>query len=458
MRKQNGIVLACFAAAMFLAATGVWATGQKESSGTAPSGGKVTLVVWDEYTGTTLHDVVQAVINDFEKTHPNVTVEETGRTLAADKTAVMAAINAGVGPDVITANNGETEMGPEVRAGALVNLTPYAQKYGWEKNYLSADLWSRAMYTADGKHFGRGNLYGVPLLGEYVGVYYNKDLFAKYGLSVPKTLGDLQKAAETFKASGIAPFAFGGSKYAQFYHQYGEVLGATLADEMGGDAAENWLSGTVIKNDPSLSFNDPAVVQAAKIMQDWAKNGDFMKGFTGLDRPDAFQYFVAGKAAMFIEGSWYDGDIIKANLNAGVFAFPPIKESTGMVPQVGGMATPVGINSKSKHIDLAAEFLNVMLSSENAHKFEIDNYMIPPTVPTSLDGVQQGSVYYELLSLWNGINANNRVGQYLDWATPQMGDVMGQAGQDLLAGSITPQQFADKVEAAYKSWTSQNAK
>lgn len=442
-----------------LAAIGtLWAGGKKESPGGSAGGAApVTLTMWDIYNTPGQHKVIEAVIADFTAKHPNVTVDETYRTLDADKTATLAALNAGAGPDIVTANNGETEMGPMVRAGQLVNLSPYSATYGWEKNYLSPSLWARAKYTADGKTFGEGNLYGVPLYGELVGVYYNKDLFAKYGVAVPKTLGDFEKAAQTFKNAGVVPIAYGAAEMWPFYHLYGEILGATLADEKGGDAAESWLSGTVIKTDPSLSFDDPAVLKAAQIVQDSGNNGYFFKNFTGLKIEDALQYFLAGQAAMYIQGSWDSATIAAANFKSGIFAFPPVKESTGMVPQVGGMATPVGINHNSPHKELAAEFLNTMLSSAKAHQLERDIAVLPPTVPADVSVAKAGSLYYELLTLWNNMNAKNRVGQYLDWTTPSMGDVMGQAGQALLANKITPQQFVDKVEADYKAWVAKKS-
>ena len=37
-------------------------------------------------------------------------------------------------------------------------------------------------FSADGKKFGTGNLYGLPMTGEVVGVYYNKAKLRKLGV------------------------------------------------------------------------------------------------------------------------------------------------------------------------------------------------------------------------------------------------------------------------------------
>jgi raffinose/stachyose/melibiose transport system substrate-binding protein len=123
-----------------------------------------------------------------------------------------------------------------------------------------------------------------------------------------------------------------------------------------------------------------------------------------------------------------------------------------MVPQVGGMMTPLGINVNSTHQDTAAEFLNTLLASPEAHKLEAEIFVLPPKVPADLSVAQEGSVFYDMLVLWNQMNAKNRVGQYFDWTTPTMGDE--PAGQELLSGNITPQQFVESMQANYSSWVS----
>lgn len=40
---------------------------------------------------------------------------------------------------------------------------------------------------------------------EYVTVYYNKELFAKYGVQVPTTLAEFEAVLDTFVAAGVTP-------------------------------------------------------------------------------------------------------------------------------------------------------------------------------------------------------------------------------------------------------------
>jgi raffinose/stachyose/melibiose transport system substrate-binding protein len=452
MKAGKGKIIRMFVLAallLFSVSFSLGAGGQNEGESMA---GPVTLTVWDVFDQEGMHKVMVAAIEQFEGEHPGVKVDETARQLDPDKAATMAALNAGAGPDVMTVNNGETMMGPMVRAKYVVDLSPYSAKYGWEKNYLSPSLWDRAKYTPDGKVFGTGNLYAVPAFGELVGVYYNRDIFGKLALGVPGTESELERNAEKLKGAGITPMAYGAAEVWPFFQIWADILAATMADKIGGDATQKWMSDVVILGDKQRSFKDPGVLEAAQIIRRWADTGYFFDGFTGIMMDDAMTLFVAGKAGMFLQGSWYCSAVAGADFNAGMFAFPPIKKETGMVPQVGGMNTPLGINVNSKHKDLAAEFLDALLSSPEAHKYEAEIFVLPPNVPTDLSIAREGSVFYDMLVLWNQMNAKDRVGQYFDWTTPTMGDE--PAGQELLSGNISPQQFVEKMQTNYYNWVS----
>ena len=53
---------------------------------------------------------------------------------------------------------------------------------------------------------GEGEVNGVPFANNADGVIYNKDLFAEYGLEMPRTWDELIAVADAFQAEGINPF------------------------------------------------------------------------------------------------------------------------------------------------------------------------------------------------------------------------------------------------------------
>src|SRR5260370_23435005 len=54
---------------------------------------------------------------------------------------------------------------------------------------------------------GSGKWYGIPDYGEYVMVFYNKDMFTKYNVQVPTTLADFEAAMDTFVKAGVTPIS-----------------------------------------------------------------------------------------------------------------------------------------------------------------------------------------------------------------------------------------------------------
>ena len=55
-----------------------------------------------------------------------------------------------------------------------------------------------------------GKVYGIPSAVNLIGVYYNKDIFSKQGLSEPKNWDEFLAICEKLKAAGITPMMNGG--------------------------------------------------------------------------------------------------------------------------------------------------------------------------------------------------------------------------------------------------------
>ena len=74
------------------------------------------------------------------------------------------------------------------------------------------------------------HVYAVPYQNvSLAGIFYNKEMFEKYGLSEPKTLADLENICKTLKDNGITPFALAnGSKWT------GSMYFMNLATRYGG--------------------------------------------------------------------------------------------------------------------------------------------------------------------------------------------------------------------------------
>lgn len=58
-----------------------------------------------------------------------------------------------------------------------------------------------------------GETYGLPFYSTSYGIVYNKVLFKKYGISVPRTYEEFLQVCERLKGEGIAPLAVGGNEH-----------------------------------------------------------------------------------------------------------------------------------------------------------------------------------------------------------------------------------------------------
>jgi raffinose/stachyose/melibiose transport system substrate-binding protein len=336
-------------------------------------------------------------------------------------------------------------MGALVKAGLLENLTPYAQKYGWDKK-ISAGIVARNSFAADGKVFGEGNLYGIAPTAELVGVFYRKDKFEEFGLSVPKTFGEFENILKTIKDKGDVPFAVGDLTGLAATHYISELLFVNVTDRAYVD--------DLIYGRNNRSWETPEVIQAATTLQEWVKNGYFNPGFEGISYDDQQTLFEGGAGDMMLTGSWWSSGFAAGPLKdkLGFFLVPPMKEGDYKMT-TGGTSTAYAIRATSANKELAAEYIDNMVSEASA-KLWVDSQTVPvPLIDPS--AVPQGTMFGDLVTSWNAMNKNDAVGHYLDWATPTFYDTITAALEELMGVQITPEEFAKKLQSDYGAYLEQ---
>ncbi|MEM1972464.1 MAG: extracellular solute-binding protein [Nitrososphaerota archaeon] len=421
---------------------------------------KVELQVWDIETDPGPYDAMEKAIEVFETEYPNVTVKREAKSLSEQTTAVMAALQAGRGGDVIVVNNGETMMGPLVRAGLIIPLDSYAVKYGWFKKAFSPYIWKRAMYSRDGSVFGVGNLYAVSFRSEIVGVFYNKNIFRDLGAGLPQTLQELEDVLDRAKRAGYIPLAIGGLTDWPFFHLFGAIQASFLAHEFGSPLkAQEYIDDIVLSWREDRTWVKDGNKKAIQKIQDWIKKGYFPEGFTGMTIEEALASFKAGKAAVFLQGNWYAAEIAEAlgPKNVGFFPVPPIEKGEAMPPQIGGMGTPHGISIFSPHQDIAAKFLDLYMLHPEVIQTLVAKGVLP-AVPVPLERVERDTLMYDTAVVFNKTLERGTMWHYLDWTTPTMWDTMSEAGFLVYSLEIEPDEFVRRVEEDYRAWQARKPK
>lgn len=312
------------------------ATGS--SSGAVATGEKQKLVIWEH--SPQFEAPLKAIIAEFEKNNPDIDCEYQVKTSDQYYNLLATAIQAGEAPDLFWTNGTATgTMKSYVDQKVIMDIT--------EKVDLS-------IFSDQTKSISRieGRDYASPTASvDGKTVFYNKDIFAKLGLSVPKTFSEFEAMLPKIYDAGIIPISFCGSDpWAVLFH-FEPVLAAMSLD---------WLDESA-KGD--VQVNDPRVAAAYNKMLDWADKGYYGKGFMGVDEGGALLAFSKGEAAMCIEGTWNVLTIQENNpdLNFGAFNIPTEK---GVRPLVETNACGLSISNSTKYPEAAIKFLNYYASVE----------------------------------------------------------------------------------------------
>jgi raffinose/stachyose/melibiose transport system substrate-binding protein len=297
-------------------------------------------------------EALQKMATEYEKeTGVKVEVETHGG--GEDYSALLkATLAAGEEPEIF---NSSGWAGFEPYVSRAVDLSGES----WAKDLVEA---SKAQITRDGK------LLGMPMNLEAYGFTYNKDLFAKAGITeLPQTLDQLEEAAKKLKAAGIIPFALTSEWWSMGIH----TLNIALANQPDPAAfIEEVKAGTkTFKDDP--------------IMKQWIRLVDIMFA-NGQEKALTTDYntqvaeFASGKYAIIQHGNWIQGmvDEIDPKLNLGMMPVPLLDKPNVFT----GVPNNWIVNNKSANPDEAKAFLNWMVTSETGKKFISTDFKFVPAL------------------------------------------------------------------------------
>jgi len=407
---------------------------------------EITLVVWDQFYRPEESAVIEALNAEFEEAHPGVKIQREVKVLDDLKMTLKLALAEADGPDIAQVNQGRSDMGAMVEADLLLPLNDYLAKYGWG-NVFSTSVASRNSFTADGKSFGQGNLYGVSPTAEVVGVYYNKDLFKKNRWSVPTTFEEFQELLAKIKKAGITPISFGSLDGWNAIHEFSAIQHLLVSS----DYINNLTYGV-----NNVSFDTPENQEAAQILLDWAQAGYFTDGFPGIGYDDCNNNFKAGEGAMTITGSWFAPELMTGtDQEFGFFLLPGLSGKQTMA--IGGVGIPYAIRKTTQHPDLAAEYLDWMISPRAAELWAQAGMLPAMSLPENTK-VKTDNLFGDTLHAWETINKNNAVGHYIDWATPTFYDTLVAELQKLLGSIATPADFTAAVQRDYAQFLQEQNK
>lgn len=212
---------------------------------------------------------------------------------------------------------------------------------------------------------------GVPMEISGYGVFYNMDVFNKYGLSEPKTLSELISVCDTLKDNGVQPFAAPFAEQWAFRYYLRAITDITCLKE-----DHNWY---VDKMSQASTFSDDQVfkesVEKYFSLHEYWGDDPF-----GTSWNDAQSLVANGEAAMCIHGSWAVDGFLSNNpdCNIGVFAMP-VSENPDDCIMIKEPGTQLVLYNESdpEKLEAAYNLYNTIYSQECMEKYASEAHQMP---------------------------------------------------------------------------------
>jgi len=281
---------------------------------------------------------IQTAIDLFNKTHPNIHVKLTynvGPPTIYTKYFTVIQAKKGA-PDVAHVEYDWLPTYEYLGNGALVDMGKYGANS--VKSQFPAGVWSQVSVG--------NSVYGLPQDTGPMGMYYRKDLFAKYKIPVPTTWDQYAAAAATLHKADpnlyITNFSSAGGDFAQW---------ASYMWQGGG----NWFTANS-DNSWTVSINSAT---NKKVMSYWGNlaNQGLLKN-DGNFTPAQYKDWSEGHLATWLCAVWGANTILSnAAASSGKWAIAPLPQWTPgkyVNSAWGGSATVV--MSQTQHPAEATQF------------------------------------------------------------------------------------------------------
>ena len=320
-------------------------------------------------------------------------------------------LNSNAAPDILEYNKGNATAGLLASQGLLTNLDDAVEEYGWD-NKLAPSLQTTAKYDDKGI-MGSGDWYGIPNYGEFVEVYYNKDMFAKYGIEVPTTYDEFEAALQTFKDNGITPLAEVGRRV---------PARPALVPARAEQGRPQWVDDYQLYKG-KVDWQGAELSYATETVKDWVDKGYISKDVTGIKAEDAGTAFISGDAPDLLLGQLVVRPLRRprSRTSSGARSSSPAPTWRPARPATCGSSprTP-------KNKDLAYKFIDITMRPEI--QAIIGNNGGVPVAADTADITDPKS--QELIANFNTLTERDGLAFYPDWPTPTFYDQLnaGAAG------------------------------
>jgi multiple sugar transport system substrate-binding protein len=303
----------------------------------APAMAQVTLKIWS-IDGNDRVGIADTFSKEFDEANEDIVVEYRAIPFDDLVNETLRAFATGNAPDIVSFDNPDFALFSS--RGAMLDITDRvaASEVIKPESYFEGPLNS---VSWDGK------LFGIPKYTDTIGVFYNKELFAKAGITEPPTTW--------------AQFA----EYAEkLTDPANNVYGATFSARAGEEGTFQFLPLIQMSGGGYDNVNTEGAAEMLDLWKKMVDNGWASKDVLSLGQWDSTGTFNSGNAAMAVSGPWeVDRMLEDAKFDWGVALLPTITEGGERSSALGGFDW--GIMSTTKHPDEAFRALEYFAAQDH---------------------------------------------------------------------------------------------
>ena len=223
------------------------------------------------------------IIDKFNEENPDIKIEMN--TVPDAPTVLTSRVASGDIPTIFTDFPTQLQFRQKVENGYIQDLSDQEFMKNVEQSALDMSI------QEDGKY------YALPFSRNYMGVWYNIDIFEENDLEIPQTWDEFVQVCESLKAKGIVPLGLHGKDPARVGHTF---QCCTVAwDPQGVETIEQAVAGEKkIEGDAAFT----AVAEKMLTLLSYA-NEDAL----AMSDMQCYENFANGQYAMCITGSYARG-------------------------------------------------------------------------------------------------------------------------------------------------------
>lgn len=317
--------------------------GETSEGETSEGKTKIRMTYWNS------EDTVKTLLDYLKEEVPDVEIEFQFIDNSNYDTVVDTQLSAEEGPDIICESPASALK--HARLGYLAEVNDLGAKY--------SDA-GTSVYSYD------GNIYALPGISWFEGIYYNKQLFEDNQIELPTTFDEYIAVCKKFQELDIKPLAAGLKSWEPMLkNSMAFVTADYLSTDEGKSFGEDYRNGEATLDG---TWNE--------YLEKWSEmitEGIYTTDMTGTDHDQALEEFATGKAAMFCSGPWDLETITSKNpdLKIDMMPFNGTKASDGWL--IGGPGCGIAINEASKNKEAAKKVLEAISTVEGQKAFWQDN-------------------------------------------------------------------------------------